>query len=161
MFDAGEYTLLRGMSIQLHKLTKGDESVGRNQRWSSFQTQCTIKETACKLIIDSSSYCNGISKDVVATLGLLTWRIPEPKYVEWLNSCVVLKVTHKVHVPFTVGEYVWWGGVRCVSIGGVWTVTWESMVVWSQSYTCWESKYIFFCAWWQIANFEAHDRRSD
>jgi hypothetical protein len=65
-----------------------------------------IKEKACKLIIDSGSYCNGISRAVVASLGLSTWRISKPKHVEWLNSCSVLKVTHKVRVPFTVGDYV-------------------------------------------------------
>jgi hypothetical protein len=42
----------------------------------------------------------------VASLGLSTWRIPEPKHVEWLNSCGVLKVTHKIRVPFTVGDYI-------------------------------------------------------
>jgi hypothetical protein len=42
----------------------------------------------------------------VSTLGLSTWRIPEPKHVAWLNSCGMLKVTHKVLVPFTVGDYV-------------------------------------------------------
>jgi hypothetical protein len=93
-------TPLRGMSIQLHKLSNGDE--GRNQRYSLFQTQCTIKEKACKLIIDSGSYCNGIGRAVVASLGLSTWRIPEPKHVEWLNSCGVLKVTHEVRVTFSL-----------------------------------------------------------
>jgi hypothetical protein len=102
----GDDTPLRGMSIQLHKLSNGDEAVRRNQRCSLFQTQCTIKEKACKLIIDSGSYCNGISRAVMASLGLSTWRIPEPKHVEWLNSCGMLKVTHKVRVPFIVGDYV-------------------------------------------------------
>jgi hypothetical protein len=57
-------------------------------------------------MIDSGSYCNGISKSVVETLGLSTWRIPEPRHVEWVNSCSMLKITHKVYVPFTVGDYV-------------------------------------------------------
>jgi hypothetical protein len=64
----GDDTPLRGMSIKLHKLTNGDEAVWRNPRCSLFQTQCTIKEKACKLIIDSGSYCNGISRAVVAML---------------------------------------------------------------------------------------------
>jgi hypothetical protein len=57
-------------------------------------------------MIDSGSYCNGISKAVVEALGLSTWRIPEPRHVEWVNSCGMLKITHKVHVPFTVDDYV-------------------------------------------------------
>jgi hypothetical protein len=48
----------------------------------------------------------GTCKAMVTTLGLSTWRIPEPKHVAWLNSCGMLKVTHKVCVPFTVGDYV-------------------------------------------------------
>jgi hypothetical protein len=94
------------MSIQLHKLSNGDEAVKRNQRCSLFQTQCLIKGKACKLMIDSGSYCNGISKAVVEALGLSTWRIPEPRHVEWVNSCGMLKITHKVRVPFTVADYV-------------------------------------------------------
>jgi hypothetical protein len=47
-----------------------------------------------------------MSKVVVTTMGLSTWRIPELKHVVWLNSCGMLKVTHKVRVPFTVGDYV-------------------------------------------------------
>jgi hypothetical protein len=64
-----------------------------------------IKGKVCKLMVDGGSYCNGISKAVVTTLGLSTWRIPEPKHVVWLNSCGMLKVTHKEHMPFTVGDY--------------------------------------------------------
>jgi hypothetical protein len=57
-------------------------------------------------MVDGGIYCNGISKAVVSTLGLSTWHIPESKHVAWLNSCGTLKVTHKVHMPFTVGDYV-------------------------------------------------------
>jgi hypothetical protein len=78
----------------------------RGQHWSLFQTQCMIKGKACKLMVDGGSYFNGISKAVVAMLGLSTWRIPKPKHVAWLNSCGMLKVTHKVCVPFIVGDYV-------------------------------------------------------
>jgi hypothetical protein len=65
-----------------------------------------IKGKACKLMVDGGSYCNGISKAAVTTLGLSTWRIPESRHVEWVNSYGVLKVTHKVRVPLTVGDYV-------------------------------------------------------
>jgi hypothetical protein len=52
------------------------------------------------------SYCNGISKAVLTTLGMSIWRIPKPKHVAWLNRCGMLKVIHKVRVPFTVGDHV-------------------------------------------------------
>lgn len=57
-------------------------------------------------MIDGGIYTNGISKDMVAALGLSTWRHSEPKHLAWLNSCGMLKVTQKVCVPFTVGDYV-------------------------------------------------------
>ena len=98
---------LHGLSMQLNQKS-GDVCMNtdRGQRWTLFQTQCTIKEKSCKLIIDSGSYCNGVSKAVVDSLGFSTWRIPEPKHVQWVNSCGMLKITHKVRVPFTVGDYV-------------------------------------------------------
>jgi hypothetical protein len=71
-----------------------------------------IMGKACNLMVDGGSYYNGTSKAVVTTLGLSTWRISEPKHVAWLNSCCMLKVTHKVRVPFTVGDYV--DEVECV-----------------------------------------------
>jgi hypothetical protein len=98
---------LNGLNMQL-KRVYGDACMpaDRGKSWSLFQTQCMIKGKACKLMVDGGSYCNGISKAMVATLGLSTWCIPEPEHVEWLNSYGMLKVTHKVRVPFTVGEYV-------------------------------------------------------
>ncbi|KAK1648726.1 hypothetical protein QYE76_066531 [Lolium multiflorum] len=82
------------------------KAVDKVQRWSLFQTQCIIKGKACKLMIDGGSCTNGISKAMVAALGLSTWRLPEPKRLEWLNSCGMLKITHKARVPFTVGDYI-------------------------------------------------------
>jgi hypothetical protein len=97
---------LNGLNMQLKRVS-GDACMqaDRGQRWILFQTQCMIKSKACKLMVDGGSYCNGISKAMVTTLGLSTWRILEPKHVAWLTSCGMLKVTHKVRVPFTVGDY--------------------------------------------------------
>ncbi|KAK1641709.1 hypothetical protein QYE76_059514 [Lolium multiflorum] len=98
---------LSGLNMQL-KRVQGDacKTVEKVQRWSLFHTQCIIKGKACKLMIDGGSCTTGISKAMVAALGLSTWRLPEPKHLEWLNSCGMLKITHKVCVPFTVDEYV-------------------------------------------------------
>jgi hypothetical protein len=98
-----EVVPLSGLNMQLKRVH--DETcmtADRGQRWNLFQAQCIIKGKACKLMTDSGSYCNGISKAVVEALGLSTWRIPEPRHVEWVNSCGMLKITHKVRVPFTV-----------------------------------------------------------
>ena len=98
---------LSGLNMQLKRVhDEACKTVDKGQRWSLFQTQCMIKGKACKLMIDGGSCTNGISKAMVASLGLSTWRIPDPKHLEWLNSCGMLKVTHKVRVPFTVGDYV-------------------------------------------------------
>ncbi|KAK1680813.1 hypothetical protein QYE76_041661 [Lolium multiflorum] len=98
---------LSGLNMQL-KRVQGDacKTVDKGQRWSLFQTQCYIKGKACKLMVDGGSYTNGISKAMVTALGLSTWRLPEPKRLEWLNSCGMLKITHKVRVPFAVDDYV-------------------------------------------------------
>jgi hypothetical protein len=79
---------LNELNMQLKRVS-GDacRPADRCQHWSLFQTQCMIKGKACKLMVDGGSYCNGISKVVMTTLGLSTWRIPEPKHVAWLNSC--------------------------------------------------------------------------
>jgi hypothetical protein len=98
---------LSGLNMQLKRVH--DETcmtADRGQRWNLFQAQCIIKGKACKLMIDSGSYCNGIRKLVVEALGLFTWHIPAPRHVEWVNSCGMLKITHKVRVPFTVDDYV-------------------------------------------------------
>lgn len=98
---------LSGLNMQLKKVQDDAcKTVDKGQRWSLFQTQCIIKGKACKLMIDGGSCTNGISKAMVAALGLSTWRLPKPKRLEWLNSCGMLKITHKVHVPFTVDDYV-------------------------------------------------------
>ncbi|KAM0841708.1 hypothetical protein ACQ4PT_058840 [Festuca glaucescens] len=97
---------LSGLNMQLKKVQDDAcKTVDKVQRWSLFQTQCIIKGKACKLMIDGGSCTNGISKAMVAALGLSTWRLPEPKRIEWLNSCGMLKITHKVRVPFTVDDY--------------------------------------------------------
>jgi hypothetical protein len=97
----GEAEPLKGLNMQLKRVYGvACMAADRGWGWSLFQTQCMINGKACKLMVDGGSYCNGISKAVVATLGLSTWCFPEPKHVAWLNSCGMLKVTHKVHVSF-------------------------------------------------------------
>ena len=85
---------LSGLNMQLKRVHDDTcMTADRGQRWNLFQAQCMIKGKACKLMIDSGSYCNGISKTVVEALGLSTWRIPEPRHVEWVNSCGMMKIT--------------------------------------------------------------------
>ena len=53
-----------------------DDCSAKGQLWSVFKTQCMIKDRACKMIIDGSSFTNAISKDFVQKLGLSMCRHP-------------------------------------------------------------------------------------
>jgi hypothetical protein len=61
---------LSGLNMQLKRVY--DEAcitVDKGQHWSLFHTQCMVKGKVCKLMVDGGSYCTGISKEVVSTLG--------------------------------------------------------------------------------------------
>ena len=51
-------------NLMVQRVT-ADRIEGQGQRWNIFQTQCTVKNTTCKLIIDSGSYTNIVSKQLV------------------------------------------------------------------------------------------------
>src|SRR6266508_5903425 len=96
-----------GLNMVLKKVSKLDEAmVEKGQRWNMFQSQCKIKDTSCKVLIDGGSYTNAISMDLVQALGLPMWRHPQPHHVEWLYNSGRLKITHKVRVSFSIGDYV-------------------------------------------------------
>ena len=82
-----------------------DRIEDKGQRWNIFQSECKINNTNCKLIIDGGSYTNAVSKGLVDALGLPAWKHPQPHRVEWLYHTGKLKVTHKVRVNFSVGDY--------------------------------------------------------
>ena len=91
-------------NLMVHRVPE-DRIEGQGQRWNIFQTQCTVKDTSCKLIIDGGSYTNIVSKSLVESLSLPTWKHPQPHCVEWLYNSGKLKVTHKVRLKFSVGTY--------------------------------------------------------
>ena len=82
-----------------------DRIEDKGQRWNIFRSECKIKDTNCKLIIDGGSYTNAVSKGLVDALGLPAWKHPQPHYVEWMYHTGKLKVTHKVRVNFSIGDY--------------------------------------------------------
>src|SRR5438105_14443730 len=67
-----------------------------------------IKDKVCKLVVDGGSFTNIISKDLVQALllSLSTWRHPTPHHVQWMNPARKLKITHKVRVQFSIGNYI-------------------------------------------------------
>jgi hypothetical protein len=92
----------------LSMLAQGIQSDGtavqvKGQRSSIFQSQCKIHNKVCKLIIDGGSFTNAISSDLVAALSLSTWRLPTPRYMQWMNQSGMLKITHKARVKFSIG----------------------------------------------------------
>ena len=99
-FEAAEsYTSLMVQRVQ------EDRIEDKGQCWNIFQTQCKVNNTNCKLIIDGGNYTNAISKELVHALVLPMWRHPQPHCIEWLYQSGKLKVTHKVRVNFSVGDY--------------------------------------------------------
>jgi len=92
------------MASQIH--SDGTVATVQGQRSSIFKSECTIKDKVCKLIIDGGSFTNVISSDVVLALSLSTWRLPTPRYMQWMNQSGTLKITHKARVKFLVGTYI-------------------------------------------------------
>src|SRR6266508_5663848 len=78
----------------------------KGQQRNVFQSECKIKDKVCKLVIDGGSFTNIISKDLVQALSLSTWRHPTPHHVQWINPAGKLKITHKVRVQFSIGNYI-------------------------------------------------------
>ena len=91
-------------SLMVQRVQK-DHVEDKGQRWNIFQSECKINNTNCKLIIDGGSYTNAVSKELVEALGLPVWKHPQPHHVEWMYHTGKLKVTHKVRVKFSVGDY--------------------------------------------------------
>ena len=54
----------------------------KGQRSSIFQSEYKIQDKVCKLIIDSGSFTNAISLDLVAVLSLSMQRLPTPRYMQ-------------------------------------------------------------------------------
>jgi hypothetical protein len=97
--------MFAGCTNLMVQRVEADRIDGQGQRWNIFQTQCLVKDTTCKLIIDGGSYTNIVSKQLVDSLKLPTWKHPQPHCVEWLYNSGKLKVTHKVRLKFPVVDY--------------------------------------------------------
>lgn len=77
----------------------------QNQRHTLFQSRFVIKGRSCKVIIDGESYNNLTSINMVEKLGLTTTQHPHPYYIQWQNSCGMLRATKLVHIYFYIGSY--------------------------------------------------------
>jgi hypothetical protein len=96
-----------GLSMMAKKIhSDGTVATMKGQHSNIFQSECTIKDKVCKLIIDDGSFTNVISSDVVHALSLSIRRLPTLHYMQWMNQSGTLKITHKVRVKFSVGNYM-------------------------------------------------------
>jgi hypothetical protein len=96
-----------GLSMMAQEVHSDGTNVAvKGQRSSIFQTACKIQGKVCKLIIDGGSFTYAISSDLVHALSLSTWRLPTPRYMQWMNQSGTLKITHKARVKFSVGSYI-------------------------------------------------------
>jgi hypothetical protein len=77
--EGGRYLLMRKFLLKPEK-----EPEERVQRTSLFRTACKTKDEVCKVIIDSVSMDNLVSKKMVEKMELKTTVHPRPYKVLWL-----------------------------------------------------------------------------
>ena len=75
------------------------------QRHNVFHTQGMIKEKLCRIIVNNGSCNNIASQQLVDRMELKHRRHPNPYKMQWINDCGVLRVSHVVTVPFSIGSY--------------------------------------------------------
>src|SRR6266498_1840352 len=96
-----------GLSLMSQEVQRdGTIANVKGQRCNIFQSEYKIQQKVCNLIIDGGSFTNAISSDLVHALSLSTRRLPMPRYMQWMNQSGTLKITRKVRVKFSMGDYV-------------------------------------------------------
>ena len=100
--DASDGLSMMARDVQ----SDGTAVMVKGQRSNIFQSQCIVQDKVCKLIIDGGSFTNVISSDLVHALSLSTWRLPTPRYMQWMNQSGTLKITHRARVKFSIGNYM-------------------------------------------------------
>ena len=74
-------------------------------RSNVFHTRCTSKDRVCLVIIDSGSFENCVSLEMVQKLDLKMDPHPKPYKLSWLQEGSDIKVKHRCLVSFTIGKY--------------------------------------------------------
>jgi hypothetical protein len=97
-YNTKTYVVQRVLSAQVHTLEK-------LQRHNLLQIFFIVKDCRVRTIIDRGSCNNLVSADFVTKIGLMTRLHTHPYYIQWLNSSGKVKVTHTVHVHFSIGTY--------------------------------------------------------
>ena len=74
-------------------------------RSNVFHTRCTSKDMVCLVIIDSGSFENCVSFEMVQKLDLMMDPHPKPYKLSWLQEGSDIKVKHRCLVFFTIGKH--------------------------------------------------------
>ena len=74
-------------------------------RSNVFHTRCTSKDRVCLVIIDSGSFENCVSLEMVQKLDLKMDPHPKPYKLSWLQEGSDIKVKHRCLVSFTIGKH--------------------------------------------------------
>ena len=74
-------------------------------RSNVFHTRCTSKNRVCLVIIDSGSFENCVSFEMVQKLDLKMDPHPKPYKLSWLQEGSDIKVKHRCLVSFTIGKH--------------------------------------------------------
>nr|GEU93777.1 hypothetical protein [Tanacetum cinerariifolium] len=97
--DSGQMLVIR-KSLLLPKEEEKDEWLRSN----IFRTTCTIKDKVCKLIIDSGSCENVISREAVDQLNLTEEKHPKPYKLSWFKKGNEVNVDTQCLVSFSIGQ---------------------------------------------------------
>ncbi|XP_078445572.1 uncharacterized protein LOC144714667 [Wolffia australiana] len=68
------------------------------------EEECEIGDRSCKLIVDSGSCINAVSKDATAKLGLALVPHPEPYHISWVDASTLL-VQYQCAIPLKMNTY--------------------------------------------------------
>ena len=99
--DADMYECLVAQRVLSVQVTQAEQ----NQRHNLFHTKGVVKERSVRVIIDGWSCNNLASIEMVEKLHLTTRPHPRPYYIQWFNNSGKVKVTHTVHVHFSIATY--------------------------------------------------------
>ncbi|GKE40545.1 putative CCCH-type zinc finger family protein [Tanacetum coccineum] len=107
--ERNEENLVYGDSGQMLVIKKSlllpkEEESGDWLRNNIFHTTCTIKDKVCKLIIDSGSCENVISRDAVEKLNLKQETHPQPYKLSWFKKGNEVMVDTRCLVSFSIGR---------------------------------------------------------
>ena len=72
---------------------------------SIFRTNCQIYGKICKMIVDSSSFDNFVSYEMVNKLNLHTFPIDRPYRASWVNNDQNIFIKEQAYVDFSIGIY--------------------------------------------------------